>query len=100
MINYLARMPSPVTPFFFFSAATSGDREAAIVHDLEKHPPDLIAIVSRDLREYGVQRYGERPDEGGQILGWVEANYESIAVLGGDPLDVRQRGGLILQRRR
>jgi hypothetical protein len=64
MINYLARLPSPVAPFFFFSAATSGGREAAIVRDLEKSPPDWIVLVSRDLREYGVQRYGESPGTG------------------------------------
>ena len=70
MINYLARLPSPVAPFFFFFAATSGGREAAIVRDLEKNPPDWVVLVSRDLREYGVQCYGKSPDQGGQILGW------------------------------
>jgi hypothetical protein len=99
MINYLARLPSPVAPFIFFSAATAGDREAAIVRELEHHPPDWVAIVSRDLREYGIQRYGERPDQGGQIMAWVTAHYETAAELGGDPLDVQQRGGLILGRR-
>ena len=99
MLNYLARLPSPVAPFFFFSAATSGDREAAIVRDLEKHPPDWVALVSRDLREYGVQRYGERPDQGGRILEWVGRGYEPIGTLGGDPLDFRQRGAMLLQRK-
>ena len=100
MINYLARQPSPVAPFFFFSAATSGDREAAIVRDLKKHPPDWVALVSRDLREYGVQRYGERPDQGGQILDWAGDRYEVAATFGGDPLDFRQRGAMLLQRKR
>ena len=100
MINYLTRLPSPVTPFFFFSAATSGGREAAIVGELGKRPPDWIVLVSRDLREYGVQRYGESPEQGGQILNWAGDRYEVAATFGGDPLDFRQRGLLILRRRR
>jgi hypothetical protein len=100
MINYLARLPSPVAPFFFFSAATSGGREAGIVRELERNPPDWIALVSRDLREYGVQRYGESPEQGGQILAWAGSHYEVAATLGGDPLDFRQRGLIILQRKR
>jgi hypothetical protein len=100
MINYLARQPSPVAPFFFFSAATSGGREGEIVRDLERTPPDWIVLVSRDLREYGVQRYGESPEQGGQILDWVGDRYEVAATFGGDPLDFRQRGLMILKRRR
>lgn len=99
MINYLARLPSPVAPFFFFSAATSGGREAAIVRELERDPPDWVVLVSRDLREYGVQRYGESPEQGGQILGWAGDRYEVAGTLGGDPLDYRQRGLLILKRK-
>ena len=100
MINYLARLPSPVAPFFFFSAATRDDREAAIVRDLAQRPPDWIVLVSRDLREYGVERYGERADQGGQILTWAGDNYEPVATFGGDPLDYRQRGALILAHKR
>jgi hypothetical protein len=100
MINYLARLPSPVAPFFFFSAATSGGREAGIVRELGKTPPDWIVLVSRDLREFGVQRYGESPEQGGQILDWAGDRYEVAAAFGGDPLDFRQRGLMILRRRR
>jgi hypothetical protein len=99
MVNYLARMPDTVAPFFFFSAATAGDREGMLVSALEKQPPDWVVIISRDLREYGIQRYGERRDQGGQILAWVGRNYEDAAALGGDPLDFRDRGGQILKRK-
>jgi len=100
MINYLAGMPSPVAPFFFYSAATRGGREAEIVRQLDRNPPDWIVLVSRDLREYGVQRYGESPEQGGQILDWAGDRYEVAATFGGDPLDYRQRGLMILRRRR
>jgi len=99
MINYLARLPSPVAPFFYFSSATADGREDQIVKDLEGRPPDWVVIISRDLREYGIQRYGEQPDEGQQILRWIGENYETAASIGGDPLDYRQRGALILRRK-
>jgi hypothetical protein len=99
MINYLARRPCPVSPFFFFSAATTGGREEAIVGDLQRHPPDWVVIVSRDLREYGVHRYGESIGEGALIMRWVDANYRLSGRVGGDPLDVRQRGAVVLRRR-
>lgn len=99
MINYLARIPSPVAPFFFFSSATRGEREAALVRQLTAHPPDWVAIVSRDLREFGLAHYGDQNDQGGQILAWVHQHYESAAELGGDPLDPNDRGGMILRRK-
>jgi hypothetical protein len=99
MINYLARRPCPVAPFFFFSAATSGGREEEIVGELKRHPPSLVVVVSRDLRGYGVTRYGERPGEGKQLLRWVAAHYKVAWHIGGDPLDDDQVGGLILTPR-
>jgi hypothetical protein len=99
MINYLSRRASPVAPFFFFSAATAGGREQAIVENLRKNPPDWVVIVSRDLREYGVKRYGESIGEGKLIMQWVDANYRFYANIGGDPLLSDQRGGVILRRR-
>jgi hypothetical protein len=99
MINYLARLPSSVAPFSYFSSITAGGREDQIVKDLEGHPPVWVVIISRDLREYGIQRYGEQPDEGQQILRWIGEHYETAASIGGDPLDYRQRGAVILRRK-
>jgi hypothetical protein len=31
-------------------------------------------------------------------LCWVMANYSVVETIGGDPLDVQQRGAIILQR--
>lgn len=99
MINYLARLPSPVSGFYFYSAVTRNGREEEIVAGLQRQPPDIVAIVSRDLREYGIQRYGENPGSGQQILTWVANNYTVVGSIGGDPLDYRQRGGMVLTRK-
>lgn len=93
MINYLARLPSPAAP-------ANDSSEEAVVDGLKKCPPDWVVIVSRDLRENGVQRYGESPDKGQHTLDWVRANYTPVFSVGGDPLDPRQRGGVILKLRR
>lgn len=90
MINYLARLPSPTAP-------ASDANEESVVDGLKKSPPDWVVIVSRDLRENGVHRYGEFPDKGQHTLDWVRANYTPVFSVGGDPLDPRQRGGVILK---
>ena len=99
MINYLARLPSPNAPCCYFSSATADGREGQTVKELEGHPPDFVVIISRDLRGFGVQRYGEKLNEGQQILRWIGKNYETASSVGGDPLDYRQRGAVILRRK-
>ena len=91
MINYLARLPSPAPP--------SDGREETFIKELQKHPPDWVVIISRDLRGSGVWRYGELPDYGQLILPWVNAHDQPAATVGGDPLDPQQHGGVILKRK-
>jgi hypothetical protein len=66
---------------------------------LEEHPPDRVVVISRDLREYGVQRYGEATGSGRELLQWAAANYDLAFSVGGDPLDIRQRGSVVLKRK-
>jgi hypothetical protein len=100
MINYLTRLPSPVAPFFLFSAATHDGREKIIVEQLQQHAPDWVVVISRDLREYGVARYGESQGQGRSILEWTSSHYRLAAAFGGDPLDVRRRGAVVLKHQR
>jgi hypothetical protein len=99
MINYLARLPSPVASVYFYAGETEDGRERQLVIELDKHPPDWIVLISRDLREYGIQRYGERSGSGQDILSWIDRGYERTWAIGDDPLDYRQRGGVILRRK-
>jgi hypothetical protein len=100
MINYLARLPNPIPQCFFYAGATANSREQQIVKELETHPPYWVVIISRDLREYGISRYGEKAGSGEEILRWVEENYKKGASIGGDPLDYRQYGAWILRKYR
>jgi hypothetical protein len=100
MLNYLARMPSPLPLVQYFSDATEDGREEHLLEMLKQRPPDWVVIISRDLREYGIKRYGERPGEGQLLLQWVTENYRGEGTIGGDPLDVQQFGAVIFQRDR
>jgi hypothetical protein len=97
MINYLVRMPAPIPAFLYFSDAIKQGREAKVVGELQQHSPDRIVIISRDLREFGFERYGEKPGQGALIMNWVNENYEPVESIGCDPLDSQQRGATILK---
>jgi hypothetical protein len=99
MINYLARMPSPLAPFYFFASVTEHGKERLLVEQLAKAPPDWVLLVSRDLREFGIQRYGERAGAGKELLDWVKLNYETMGTVNGEPMDY-QRHGLQLLRKK
>lgn len=99
IINYLARMRSPLPQFQFYSFTTEDGRERSVVEALEAHPPDFIVFISRDLHDFGITRYGDRDGEGRQIVQWAEKNYRITHHFGDDPLSSDQRGAYILQRR-
>jgi hypothetical protein len=98
-INYFARLRNPVPHACFYKGAMETETEAELVTDLEKSPPEWIVIVSRDLIAWGIERYGETPGAGKELLRWVEQNYDKVAWTEGDPLDYRGHGAIILRKR-
>jgi len=99
MINYLARLRSPLPQFQFYSWTMEGGRELAVVKALDAHPPDVVVIISRDLNEFGLARYGERDGGGRQIMEWLGQHYQVTHHIGDDPLNSNQRGAYVLQRK-
>jgi hypothetical protein len=99
MINYLARLQSPTSTLFFFSWPISDGRDEAVVNQLQRNPPDYVALVSRNLTEFGLKPFGETPSSGQLLLRWVTQNYERAASIGGDPLDPKQGGAVILKHK-
>lgn len=95
MINYLARRPIPVPETVFFAGTLAEGGESRIVEGLREHPPGSVVLISLDLRDFGVQRYGESAGKGALILAWVEEHYQVSKSLGGDPLE-HGRAGLRL----
>jgi len=92
MVNYLARKKSPVSDLTLY---TNKETETRIVQTLDTMKPDWVAVLSRDLTEYGVTRYGSKAQSGEQIISWMKDKYKVSASLGGDPLDPKQLGGIV-----
>jgi hypothetical protein len=88
MINYLSRMRSPVADMFI------PDPNQGFRANLEQNLPDWIVLISRDLREYGVERYGDAT-----LMSWLNQHYTTAAHFGQSPLDYRERGAVILRRK-
>jgi len=99
MINYLLRRPTPTASYRFFASDLAEGREERLVEELKKSPPQQIVLLSRDLQEYGISRYGVKKGEGRAILQWIARDYELAAHAGGDPLDPRQAGVAIYRQR-
>ena len=99
MVNYLARMRSPLPYFQYYSFTTELGKEAAIVEKLKQAPPELVALLSRDLAEFGIARYGQKSGEGLELLTWVQSNYEVIRRIYDDPLDPGRCGAILLRHR-
>jgi hypothetical protein len=97
-INFFARVRNPVPHACFYQGAMETATEAELVTDLEKQPPEWIVIISRDLIAWGIERYGEKSGAGQDVLRWVEQNYDKAAWTGGDPLDYREHGAIILRK--
>jgi hypothetical protein len=99
MINYLARKASPVPPLFFYFHATAHGREALLVQQLEKRPPEWVVLVSRDLRGAGIARYGDESGGGKELLTWIAAHYDQFATAGEDPLNPDEQGLIVYRRK-
>jgi hypothetical protein len=92
MLNYLLRKPSTIPEFMFVPALIQGALRARLLKGLQAQPPDCVVLISRNMREFGVSRFGDSPEHGSEILSWLEENYKSFEHIGGDPLDFNQRG--------
>jgi hypothetical protein len=62
-LNYLTRTRTTLSYHTFTPVETAyPDVESDIVRELREHPPDRVAIVERDVREYGYRAFGEDYD--------------------------------------
>jgi hypothetical protein len=91
MINYLSRRKSP-------NSTMLRESEEKFVEQLRRNPPEYVVLISREVKEFGLTRYGARGNPGEYLVPWVGENYKSVEWVGGDPLDPdAQVGGVILR---
>jgi len=92
MLNYLLRKPSTIPQFMFVPSLIQRAMGARLLEGLKTRPPDCVALISRDMKEFGVSRFGDTSEHGSGVLSWLDGNYKPFRQIGGDPLDVNQRG--------
>jgi hypothetical protein len=75
-INYLTRTTTPLS-FHTFTPPETADPavEDRILREIEAHPPDRVALVARDVREYGSRGFGVDYDQ--RLVRWIFENYEA-----------------------
>ncbi len=104
MLNYLTRLPSTIPDYMFVPALLANGREDEIVKNLESTPPDRIAVLTRDMREFGPDPqhpliFGDAPEHGKGLLDFITKNYVVGYQLGDNPLDPSKRGVVIFNRK-
>ena len=73
-LNYLTHTRTTLSYHTFTPVETAYPNvERDILRELAARPPDRVAIVERDVREYGYQGFGVDYDQ--QIVAWLRANY-------------------------
>jgi hypothetical protein len=95
MLNYLTRLPSPLPVYLFGPAILTPETRRALLKKLSAQPPDRVVFISRDMSDFGVEHFGDRPEHGQELLEFVQDHYRPVFRIGGDPLDVNQRGVII-----
>jgi hypothetical protein len=95
--NFLARRVNPTGYLNFTPPALVMYGESNMLAAFEKRPPDYIAIVNDDSREYGARFFGI--DYGKELLRWIERNYSREKVYGSPIEEPEKIGGITLLRR-
>jgi hypothetical protein len=85
-------MPTTLTYHTLTPVETAPESvESAILGELAAHPPDRVAIVTRNVREFGYRGFGIDYDL--RIAAWLRAHYREEGRWGGE------RFQLVLLRR-
>ncbi len=100
MLNYLTRIPNSIPYYFFAPFVLAYGRMDDILHRLNATPPDRIVVISRDMREFGVGRFGDSPEHGQKLIEFIVQNYQAIHSFGdNNPLDPDQFGFVVFARK-
>jgi hypothetical protein len=99
MINYLLRLKCPLPTIEFVPPALAYFGQDKLLAGLAASPPDLVILLTRDIREFGSPVFGHDEASGQRIFRWLEQHYEVSAQFGGNPLDFRQMGVVTLRRK-
>jgi hypothetical protein len=94
MVNYLARIPSPVPYDCFIPPSLEMFDEGRIIASFEAHPPDYVLFLPRSTSEYGARLFGR--DYGRSLYSWLIERYHAVAERGGSPLTGEGEGFILM----
>ena len=86
MINYLSRRANPTGYPVWMPPELQVFGEARMVTAFQRHPPDYICLIKRDVSEYGVGDFGISRKYGGELMQWIGKNYQPVYLIGHEPL--------------
>jgi 4-amino-4-deoxy-L-arabinose transferase-like glycosyltransferase len=98
-LNYLVRKKSPTRLFEFVPPALAFYGQERLLQEMNKNPPDLIVLISRDIREFGSPVFGHDDASGKRLVDWMQAHYLPAAHAGGDPLNPTEAGAQLLRKK-
>ncbi len=99
-LNYWLRRESPTRFLLFLPPEIEAfGGEEALLREIRRGEPAVVALVARPSREFGVGPFGSDPRNGRELLHWVEAHYERVAPRAGGT-GVRAGAGITLWKRR
>jgi hypothetical protein len=99
IVNYWLRRTNPSRYHLFLPAELAAYGSDAVLADVRAHPPDLVVLLTRRHREFGVGPFGSDPRFGRDLLAFVRANYVPVAAIGDPPFAGRGFGAEVLRRR-
>lgn len=98
MINYQTRRRSSIPYVNLCPPEVTMYGETNILGQLNHSPADIVVLVNRDVREYGVSIFGAE-DYGKGLMDWVVRNYQIEVVFGASFSDSTEHGVTVMRRR-
>jgi len=98
-LNYWLRAPNS-TPYLLLTPQEfeAAGGESAVLARFQATPPDVIVLLSRDGREFGVGFFGQDPRWGKSLVEWAQGAYRPLETIGANPVGGEGFGLTILRR--
>ena len=82
-LNYWTRRPSSIPYISLMPPELTIFEEVEVLDVLRRQRPDFVVFLQRNMREYGVPPFGDSPEYGAKIMGWVREHYVPVHSVGG-----------------
>ncbi|HVT89350.1 MAG TPA: hypothetical protein VHD56_10890 [Tepidisphaeraceae bacterium] len=97
-INFMTNIPNP-TPYELLDpiGMIRAGGEEPVLHAYMSSPPTWIVLVHHDTGVLGFKYFGR--DFAKNLLSWINANYEQVALFGAQPLEKNAFGIAVMKHR-